>query len=824
MISCIVLFAAGVASAGPPHLPEGWGESAWISVRDAPVAAEPRWQHKLATPGTSCFVKHVRNSRSVRRAVWTTAGLGVYELYLNGERIGEDFLKPGFTHNVKTKYAFSHDVTAAMRRAAGETNAFGAEVSSGWWRDGIVFGYGRKSAFRCLLTLTYDDGSEERHVTRPEDWFGEVAGPVRSAGIFDGERFDARETNGARTPAAVFTPGGCETNDEFRGETLPSAGAEVCLRTDLAMRRGPFTLKPGVTNVVDFGQNCAAVPRFRFRARRGTVLTALPGEMLNDADAPARGCDGPKGSVYRANLRLADGMRLDYAFAGRGVETYLPHFTFFGYRYLALCATDEVEIESVESVPVSSIRAEDETGRLETGDARVNRLISNAYWGQLSNYLSVPTDCPQRNERVGWSADTQVFAEAGAFNADTSAFLRKWMRDMRDTQIPAGEAYAGSFPQVAPTRHTRERGCQIGWSDAGVIVPYRVFRQFGDRRIVDENWEAMGRFMDEVARDRYVTGPLAEDQCGDWLSFEDYEVASKKAKTLVGGKRVLKDGTRRYWKYLGGCYWLWDARMMAAMAAGTGRREESARYGRMADEARDYLRAAFVGTDGLLPEDLRKMQTPALFALKLGLIPDAAAVERTKALLRENFAAHGGCLQTGFLGTSVLMDALTESGMTDLAYDVLLNRRHPGWLYSVDQGATTIWERWNSYTSEAGFGPVGMNSFNHYAAGAVVAWIYKTAAGIASDEARPGFRRIVMAPQPDRRLGFVKAEYRSAAGLIRSAWRYEDEKWIWEFAVPEGATASVLAPGWTAAKEYGAGSHKIVTHANAKPQTVAASL
>ena len=822
-------------------------ESVWLSVKDAPVYDGAVVDGTArAAEGTSWFVSVVTNADTVVSAKWTTAGLGVYEVYVNGKPVGEDFLKPGFTHNAKTKYAFTYDVTRLLERGAGGVNTFAAEVSSGWWRDKICSPsrktggfFGRKSAFRGVLELTFADGTKRRLGTNTRDWHAGVAGPVVQAGIFDGETYDARMKPGFERPDALKEP---EVNDEFRGEILPTGGAEVCLRRDLAMdpveayvwkdvtgadgtkaygtvvkeRRyaagETMRIGPGEDLVVDFGQNAAAVPCFRFRGDSGTVLTARPAEMLNDGNgARSRGNDGPEGSVYRVNLRSGhgDGRLVRYTFAGRGTETYCPRFAFFGYRYVSVRATAPVEIESVRSVPVTSIRKDLELGSVETGSAAVNRLIANIRWGQLSNYLSVPTDCPQRDERLGWLADTQVFCEAGTFNADTRGFFRKWMRDVRDTQLPQG-----GFPGVAPfAQYGSMSGMRLGWSDAGVIVPYQIWKQFGDRTIVDENWAAMERFMARVAETKYRTADLPEAcdyQWNDWLSLTKYESCPFKPEyDAFDGNRRPKPETLLYWNYLGGCYWLWDARMMAAMAEATGRIEAVSRCRRMADEAKAYLKSKFFGgDDGLLLPVFRGMQTPALFALKLGLV-EGAAREATIAELRQSIADNGGTLHTGFLGTSIAMDTLTEIGMTDIAYSLLFNRRFPGWLYSVDQGATTIWERWNSYTRETGFGPVDMNSFNHYAYGSVLAWIYKTAAGIAADPKAPGFRNVIMAPKPDRRLGFVKASYRSAAGLIESAWRYEGKEWLWEFSIPEGVTADVTVPGENQVRRYTAGRHEI---------------
>ena len=817
-----------------------WTKSTWLSAADAKVAGDVEKKHQRAADGSSWFVGEVANEGDVVSAKWMTSGLGVYEVYVNGQRVGCDALKPGFTHVLKTRRSFTYDVTPLLKTAKDETNVLAAQVSAGWWRDKIVNFAGQKSAFRGVLELTYADGSKKLYGTCPKTWKAGVAGKVKHAGIFDGEEYDAREACPAMGCDA-FKP--AEANTEFKGEILPSEGGEICRRCDLALKpveayiwqgvtgandkQGKekvfgqvvktrtfapgekLAVAPGETLVVDFGQNAAAVPRFVMRAARDTVLTCLPGEMLNDNNGErARGNDGPGGSLYRENLRMpADGMRLVYTFAGEETETYMPLFTFFGYRFISVTATAPVEIDCVKSVPVTSITKCMERGRIETGDPAVNKLISNVYWGQLSNYLSVSTDCPQRNERLGWTADTQVFCEAGSFNADTSSFFHKWMRDMRDSQDPRG-----GFPGVAPNAQYGNQTMRLGWSDAGVIVPYTIWRQFGDRAIVDENWAAMEKCLARQAETQYRTDNLPECcnyQWNDWLSLTKYESCAYKPELSAFQKGKVTPEAKQYWNYLGGCYWVLDSQLMLWMAKGTGRAEAAAKYEKMVATAKAYMKKEFFSTpDGLVLPIFRDMQTPALFALKLGLV-EGDAKAKTIEGLKASIQANNGRLHTGFLGTSIAMDVLTENGLSDLAYEILLGHDFPGWLYSVDQGATTIWERWNSYVKETGFGPVGMNSFNHYAYGCVLGWLYKSAAGIASCPRDPGFKRLVMKPQPCKRLGSVKAEYDTPAGLVKSAWCYKGDTWVWDFTVPAGATAYVTLPGETAERVYKPGTYHV---------------
>ena len=822
-----------------------WAQSEWISVADAPVFTGQSKDGARAADGTSWFVREIENEGEVKSAVWMTTGLGVYEVYVNGRPVGSDeALKPGFTHTGKTRRSFTYDVIGCLKKGKGEKNFFAAEVSAGWWRDKIVNFAGKKSAFRAVLQVTYADGSVKVYGTKADEWKAAIGGPVKHAAIFDGEEYDAR----------VVPPyfGGeafrkAERNDEFKGEILPSEGGEICRRKDKALKpveayiwkgvdganeankifgrvhklrnvsfdgKTPVSLAKGETLVVDFGQNCAAVPAFVFKAVEGPVLTCLPAEMLNDANGErSRGNDGPGGSVYRENLRIPNlGMRAVYTFGNgkdgpytieNGFSVYVPVFTFFGYRYVSITATDDVEFLVVGSIPVTSIKQEMEIGKIETGVADVNKLISNVYWGQLSNYLSVPTDCPQRNERLGWTADTQVFAHAGSFNADTYGFFIKWMRDMRDTQHEDG-----SYTGVAPLAQYGGNGHQLGWADAGIIVPYVMWRQFGDTRIIDENWDSMKRYVALVESMRYESQEATTHQWADWLSYEKLESCGGNAYIKdANGNRIVNPDALTYWKFLGFSYWLWDARMMADMAKATGRTAEAKKYLAMADGVLKELREKYVAKDGLLIPLFRDMQTPALFALKFGILEKPAAIAATKAALLKNIKDHGDCLQTGFLGTSILMDTMTyDVGAPSVAYTLLLQHKNPSWLYSVDQGATTIWERWNSYTKASGFGPSGMNSFNHYAYGAVLSWMYGTMAGIRAGE-DGGFKSFTLAPIPDARMGKVDASFDSPYGTIRSAWSYDkDGKWTWTFTIPANTIATVRLP-WGAVETLSAGTY-----------------
>ncbi len=677
-------------------------------------------QQSNKTFTTAAFLSRRVNPKAVVKAVWRTTAGGVYEGYVNGHPIEGGFLKPGFTHLWKTRQETAVDVTNFLACEAGATNVFAALVTEGWWRDLIVNGRGGAPIFRGELDVAYVDGSIETIGTRPEDWLAAYGSPVVRASIYDGERYDARLSNAWLLSGEVdprdWQPAREDTR--FTGEIVPMAGGCVHLREDLTLKplavAFPFTLKAGETRVVDFGQNCAAVPRFVARASRGVTLRIETAEMLNDTGEKGRGNDGPAGTLYRANLRQAQS-RVIYTFASDAAVTYRPSFSFLGYRYASVTATDgDVVIEDLSSIPVSSVAAEDEIPLPSFGDPLLDRFAANVLWGMRSNYLSVPTDCPQRDERLGWTGDTQVFAVTATKLANVRDFLRKWLRDLRDEQ---GED--GSYPSVAPAgRYGGERQ-RVGWADAGVVVPYVLWTRYGDVEGVRAHWASACRFMDLLRKTHYRT-PSNGYQFADWLSLEGLGSWETGWGRNYHGRR---EAYWSYWDYLGACHWLADAQMMAEMAEGLGRDAEAKRFRADAQTARQEIIERFIAADGRLDPRFRDLQTAMLFALKLKLVEEGEPFNQTKADLLANLAANGGKQKTGFLGTAILAEVLTEIGEKEMAARLVKDRRFPGWLYSVDQGATTVWERWNSYTKASGFGDVSMNSFNHYAYGSILGWM-----------------------------------------------------------------------------------------------------
>ena len=558
---------------------------------------EWRWKDLVKDEGAAAFAKTVANAREVARVQAQVSALGCFEFYVNGELVSVsedgnrcDFLRPGSTDREKRRSCVSYDITPQWKRAAGARNTLSAFVARSWFSDMMVGRADVKPAFGANVRVEYSDGGVETLKT-DASWKASFHTPFQRAGIYWGEVRDGRIRGDAAECAGDTS---AEVNLSFRGSVTPLEGPGVSIRRDLAMApleayaystatgsaenaygrvaidrrwdgRKPFVLKRGERLVVDFGQNAAAIPEIVAKADRGATMTFKGAEMLNESNGEKRrGNDGPAGSIHRANLRdiKDDGALVRYTFAGEGVETYVPTFTYMGYRYAEITATGTMELYSVKSMPVTSIRKSMERGKLRCGDAGVDKLTECAKWGGYSNFLSIPTGCTAREERNGWTADLHVFTAAAYRNADIYSFLCKWMTDMRDAQDKRG-----CYPNVAP----RERGNgfgygQCGWSDVGVIVPYVSWRMTGDRAIIEQNFDSMARFVAMQQKTKYKTdvAPRWHFQFADWLSYEKYETfftrhKDKKGKTLPEAKT--------WWDFLAGCYWLSNARMMSEMAA-----------------------------------------------------------------------------------------------------------------------------------------------------------------------------------------------------------------------------------------------------------------
>ena len=766
------------------------------------------------TAGVPMFRKTFELGSNVRRARLYATGLGVYNVFINGERVGQtdedgntlyDELKPGATDMKKTVFYTTHDVTALLREGK---NAIGAEVSSGWWNGGIVHGmYGNKpNAFRALLKIEMEDGST-KVIPTDLSWLSNTNGPLRKGDIYNGETYDARLENGQFTPdyddSQWFAT--AESND-FKGEILAFEGPAIMAVE--ALRRYPqtiqiyegtkpngktfgainvveeingqnnFILKAGQTAVIDLGQNASGWVSFTAKGVNGTKLRFRFGEMPNTTGDRGRGDDGPAGSVYTENLRSAEAT-LYYTLKGAEEgESFHPTTTYFGFRYIEVTTSADVELTNVIGETVTS--AVDEKSSFRTNHEDVNKLYSNVMWGQRSNFVSVPTDCPQRDERMGWTADTQVYSLTGLYNGDTRNFYKKWLRDVRDSQRSDG-----AYSVIAPY-HWGVEYASTGWSEAAIIVPWNVYMMTGDKDILRDNFEANEHYMQFLttkAGGGYQYNG-SDPIHGDWVAY------------------VTTDG-----RYIIVCYYAYTADLMARTCRALSETEGDT-YSQKAEQYEELLQNIKAEWQGRFLSN-SKVPTQAtqcgyLMALRYNLLPDETSINRTRSYLHRAIVNNSYKLNTGFLGTAILNQTLTENGLIDDAYTLLLQRNDPSWLYSIDQGATTIWERWNSYTVANGYGPVSMNSFNHYAYGVVAEWMFHHMAGIVPDENQPGFKHFFLQPYPDtrttlrysqQRITSVDADFASDYGQIKAEWQCDGSKEMtYRVTIPANTSATVCLP------------------------------
>jgi len=687
-------------------------------------------------------------TKPVARARLYATALGVYEAYLNGARVGEARLSPEISTADHHLFYQCYDVTAMLGAGA---NVLGAIVADGWyagsfgWRhERFALGAGPKR-FLGQLVIEYHDGSRE--VIASDGQWRMKPSPIVAADIYGGERYDARREDPQWATA--------EGHDEGWSAAALGADPKLALVAQIGppirvteMRRpvAVRALSPTVF-VADFGQNFSGWCRFKPSASAPPVVELRYGELLRS-----------DGRVDQANLRGAAATDSFILRDEPDDESYEPRFTYHGFRYVECHGSGTLEAAVAHSdLP--------KVGAIKIENPLVQRICDNALWSQRSNFFGVPTDCPQRDERMGWLGDIQVFMDAACFAMDSDAFIRRFLREVR-----AGQSSEGAYPVVAP----QPRGFPVmftaGWSEAGIILPWTLYERYGDTAVIDENWQAMSRWMSFLAdaNPDWLWRNRRGLDLGDWLSVDAINPADETTPRILAAT----------------AYWAYAARLMAEMAQATGRSAEAERYSKQRHLIGEAFKTAFVGPNGVVGNS---SQTSYVLALKFGLVPQrlrrAAAVHLAAEIERR-----GGKLSTGFLGTPYLLDVLCDGGFADTAIAVLLETDYPSWGHMIRKGATTMWERWNGDV-----GDLAMNSYNHYAFGAVVGFIYRRLAGIAP--ASPGFRRIAVRPLYDPRIGRVEVEHDACPGRIATIVD-GDAKGLSQLAltVPANATAQVHLP------------------------------
>ncbi|MFI6263848.1 family 78 glycoside hydrolase catalytic domain [Micromonospora sp. NPDC051006] len=683
-----------------------------------------------------------------RARIYATA-LGVYQLSLNGQRVGDHELAPGWTDYDKRVQYQTYDVTRQLRPG---DNALGALLGDGWYAGSIAwFGtdnYGSRPHLSAQLVIDYTDGRTETIGT--DGGWRATPGPFRQSDLIHGESYDAR-----RLPAGWDAPGFDDSGWSPASVDDTGATGRIVAQVDPPVRvvqelpaRALTQPTPG-TWIFDLGQNMVGKVRLKLDGPAGATVRLRHAEVLN-----------PDGTAYTANLRSARATDL-YTLRGGGAEVYQPTFTFHGFRYVEL--TGYPGTPDLSTVTGLVMHTDGElTSEFETSNPMVNQLHSNITWGQRGNFLSIPTDTPARDERLGWTGDINVFAETATFNMDSLTFLSKWLQDLRDAQ-----SANGAYPDVAP------RACcgdgATGWADAGITVPYTLWQRYGDTRVVEEHYPSMVRYASWLestssGNRRTNAGPYL-----DWLNLDD--------PTPAG--------------VIGTAYYAYSIRLLAELAGALGRDADAARYIALAGDIAQAFVDAYVSADGTVQGD---SQTGYVLAIGMGLLPEPLRAKAADRLV-DNVRRHDWHLSTGFLGTPDLLPALSDTGHLDVAYRLLLNDTYPSWGYEIAKGATTIWERWNSIMPDGSFGDVSMNSFNHYAYGAVGDWMYRTVAGIQPDPDHPGYAHLTFAPQPGGGLTSARASYRSMYGVIGSDWDLDARGDLrLRLTVPANTTATVRVP------------------------------
>ena len=754
--------------------------------------------------------------KPVKTATLTATARGIYRATLNGQKVSNEFYAPGVSQYNRTHYYQQYDVTPMLQAQ----NQMQVNLAEGWWAGGMTYTggnwnyFGDQLAFIARLVVRYEDGDSTVVTTQPDEWHVSTRSHIRYASMFQGEVQDHTVEymgwNGQQ-PAKEITlkghlpseGGGTQPRvDDYSDYHLEKATTHVGLYTTLRAV-SINEVRPGVY-VYDMGQNMAGFPRVTFRnLRRGQQVTFRYAEVLY----PALAEYGDKvGTLMLENIREA--MAQDIFIArGDTCEMFMPDMTLHGYRYIEITGIDQpLPVDDVEGMVVSSV--DKFTADFECSNPQVNRLWKNIQWSMLANFISMPTDCPQRNERMGWSGDISVFSRTAVNMADVDVFLRKHMQAMRDVQTPEGR-----FPDIAPV------GGGFGgllWGSAGITVPWECWLQYTDRDILTEHYEAMKAYIDYVDSHYFdpATGLLVQERqwgdLGDWLCLED----EKNDKTLLFE-----------------AYYIYDLDIMRQVASLLAKEADAQRYAQRMKERKQFfidtyidpetgktIFSAFNPQRQGQPIDIQGSYVlPLAFHIVEGELRQKLVENLVAYIEREN-TTDGGVrcppysLMTGFITTAWISRALSDNGRSDVAYRLLQQTDYPSWLYPVTQGATTIWERLNSYTHTSGFGGNNsMNSFNHYSFGAVGQWLINRCLGIERDESHPGFLHFILCPEldPTGKMTYARGHLDTRQGRIESSWRRDSDNSIhYHFVIPEGATATLLLPG-EEPQELRAGTYSI---------------
>jgi alpha-L-rhamnosidase len=740
-----------------------WSDNGEVATSDIAwfetAKMEEKWSSKWITPDLDSSIHPIlakefsieKSLGSIRSARAYVCGLGLYEMNINGSKCGEEYLAPNFNAYDKWLQYQTYDITDILKE--GE-NAIEVFLGNGMYKGRFGLSrtenlYGDKFALLCEVVIDFEDGTSTI-ISSDETWKAKKS-KILSSGIYDGEVYDSTFTAEERYEVKEIELG----FDKLKARLSLSVKIKERLKVMEVIKT------PAGETVLDLGQNMVGWVEFKTSAPKGTEITLQYGEILQE------------GNFYRDNLQSA---KCEFKYIADGQENVVrPHFTYYGFRYVKISGWHgEVKAEDFTGCVLYSDM--ELTGHIETSNPLVNRLFLNALWGQKGNFLDVPTDCPQRDERLGWTGDAQVFSGTASFNMDTFAFFNKYVYDIAREQ----EALDGKVPNIVPIAGTGD-GCSSGWSDVATIIPWTVYMQYGDKKILEQQFDSMKGWVDFVKKQDEASGGrrlwTTGFQLGDWLALD-----GENPKSFAGGTET---------GFIASAYYYYSSNIVAKAAKVLGKEDVFKEYDVLAKEIKAAIREEYFTNTGRLA---LKNQTAYIVALYMDLVPEGKK-DRVVADTIARFKADKNHLKTGFIGTPYLCKALSESGCNDLAYTLLLNKDYPSWLYAVTMGATTIWERWNSVLPDGKISGTDMNSLNHYSYGSIVEWMYRYMAGINPAEDKPGFRHIKLTPMPDYRLKYAKASYNSAAGLYESAWEISEEGNLsFKFTIPFNSSASLILP------------------------------
>jgi len=740
------------AWSNPAYWETGFLQTAdWKAQWIEPVQSEERHMPGLLVRKEFAVPKKIASARAY------VTSHGFYELHINGKKVGDEVFTPGWTsYNKRLQYQV-FDVTSLLQQGK---NGVAAMLADGWYRGSLAWEnnwgiWGKKLGLLCQLQITFTDGSEQTIIT-DNSWKGTQDGPVTADGIYDGERYDARKELKGWSNAGF-------DDSQWKPVAVTDAGKENLVAVQSVPVRKIQELKPvrifktpkGLL-VADFGQNMVGWIRLKVNGSAGTTVTIRHAEVLDKY-----------GNFYTDNLRAAAATAA-YTLKGGAEETYEPRFSFFGFRYAAVDGyPGELKPEDLTGIVVHSDMKP--TGSFECSNALVNQLQHNIQWGQKGNFIDVPTDCPQRDERLGWTGDAQAFCRTAAFNMDVSPFFTKWLKD-----VAADQDSNGAVPFVIPDV-LRNKGTSAGWGDVSTITPWTMYRVFGDKRILETQYPSMKAYVEYIrnkAGDSYLW--KGGSVFGDWLFYKSMRQTENDGYTSPDMIATM--------------FYAYSSHLLAQAAAVLGKTDDEKNYSNIFEKVKEAFNRNYVTAEGRIASE---SQTGYVLALHFGLLPEAMRPKATEYLVAD-IKERGNHLSTGFLGTPYLCHVLTANGRTDVAYDLLLQQTFPSWLYPVKMGATTIWERWDGQKTDSTFQDVGMNSFNHYAYGAIGDWMYRVVAGIEIGE--PGYKHILIQPQPDKKLTYAKASFESSYGQIASGWEMKDGKILLKVKIPANTRATIMLP------------------------------